>query len=144
MSSNQSGPILQTAPAYSSSGGNGVSPPFFFSRSGNNPVGTFLKVGDVISSETGQLIVGTNIATKIVISNYNLTSSVTRLQFQERTSRTTWSDLTGLYIDMPIGEYRWEVTPIGLVLPTNVEVNCYIHSGSNLNDTVAGLYVVPA
>jgi len=143
MVQNLGGPIYQTSPVYNSTGGNGVVPPFFFSRGGSNPVGTYLKTGDVITSETGQIIVGSNTAVKIVVSNYNLLSNTTRIQFVERTTRTTWSEITALYIDIPSGNYKYQLEGLSIALPENVELGCYIKSGSNMNDTIVGLFAIP-
>lgn len=122
----------------------GVTPPFLFSRGGNLPTGTWFKIGDVVSSQTGQPIAGNNKIVKISLTNYNTVLNTTRVQIARRTSRTTWEDVSGAYIDILANGYKADRSGMSVVLPTNAELGAYVDTGSALKDAVMEVYLIPA
>jgi len=126
-------------------GGTGVTPPFLFSKSGGTAVGAYLYVGQVVSSVTGQLIVGTNQMVKITASNGNTLGSNTVIQFQRRTGVSSFTDIVGASITIPSGSYSAHAelaTPVAL--GPDWEIACYNKSGSSLNNPIVLMYVEPA
>ena len=143
MSTNQSGPIFQTKSPFDATGGSGVVPPFFFTRGGTNPTGTYLKVGDVVTSDTGQSIPGLNYIVKLVAALSDTVATTTRIQFTRRTGVSSWADITNGYIDIPAGEYTATRTGIVIAIGPDAEVGCYIKSGSSCRNPIVGIFVVP-
>lgn len=123
--------------------GDGVTPPFVFSKDGNTTVGTYLRTGSVQTSRTGQIIKGNNYAVEIHISHQSNAGSTTRVQFQRRTAVGTRSDITDFYIDLPSGQYRGVRSGIQIPVGPDEELCCYVKSGSTLHDPVAIVYFVP-
>jgi hypothetical protein len=125
------------------SASNGVTPPFFMSKAGNAAVGTYLRVGEAVSSNTGMTIVGDNSINKLVISNGNNVASNTVVQIQRRTAVNTFSDITGASITIPAGTYKASLDGLSITLNTDEEISAYVKSGSTLSNAVFGIYIVP-
>lgn len=124
-------------------GGSGVTPPFVFSKSGNATVGTYLRTGEAVGSKTGQLIKGLNYIVEVNASNGANAGSTTRIQFQRRTAVSTFSDITGAFVDIPSGTYKGQNTGLSISLGPDEEVSCYVKSGSTLSDPVVTLFLSP-
>lgn len=126
-------------------GGSGVTPPFIFSKSGGTSVGSYLYVGQVVTSKAGQEILGTNKIVKVGVSNAVNVTANTTVQFRRRTGLTTFVDIPGAAAVVPNGAYKSETVfsapvPIG----PDWELACYNKSGASLSDAIVILYVVPA
>lgn len=124
-------------------GGSGVTPPFVFSKAGNATLGTYLRTGEAIGSVTGQLIKGMNNIVEVNVSNGNAVGSTTRLQLQRRTARTTFTDITGAFVDIPSGNYKGKNTGLSISLGPDDEVCVYVKSGSTLDNPIVTLFVSP-
>jgi hypothetical protein len=128
-------------------GGSGVVPPFTFSKDGNCTVGTAIRTGIVPSygsGSSGQPIAGSNVAVKLSATNANNLGSTTRIQFARRTGLSTWSDIAGLYINIPAGSYGAHAIGLTALVGPDWEVGCYNKSGASLSNVVVVLYMVPA
>jgi hypothetical protein len=119
----------------------GVVPPFVFSKDGGTGVGTYLRTGAVQTDRTGQPIKGTNFAVEIRASNLNNVANTTRIQFTRRTGRTTRTDITDLYVDIPAGTYFGSRTSISILVGPDWEIGCYNKSGSSVSDVVVIIYL---
>lgn len=133
---------FELKPAGSASGG--VTPPFFFSKSGNAAAGTYLRTGESVSNVTGQTVVGENTITKIVISNGNAVAVNTVIQLQKRTGLSTFIDILGASITITAGNYKASLDGLSISLATDEEISAYVKSGSTLSNPVLGVYIVPA
>jgi hypothetical protein len=142
MGQNLGGPIYQTAPTYVG-GGSGVTPPFTFAKDGNCTVGTDLRTGVVPSRTAGQTIKGSNFIVQIEATSQNNVASTTRVQFSRRTAVSTWSDISGAYVDIPAGSYSGQNTGLAIAVGPDEEVGCYNKSGSTLNNVVVNIYLIP-
>lgn len=120
----------------------GVTPGFVFSKDGTCGVGTYLRIGSVISSDSGHPIIGKNKITRIRATNVNAVASNTVIQFQERTARLTRSDIAGASITIPSGAYNASVD-IDVSLPVDVELCCYNKSGATLSNVVVNVFLFP-
>lgn len=126
-------------------GGSGVTPPFIFSKSGGTAVGSYLYVGQVVTSKTGQDILGTNKLVKIGVSNASNLASNTVVQFQRRTGLATFVDIAGAAATVPSGSYKSStILSSPVAIGPDWEISCYNKSGSSLSDPIVILYVVPA
>jgi hypothetical protein len=122
----------------------GVTPGFIFSKDGSCGVGTYLRIGSVVTSDAGHPIIGKNRLITIRISAQSNVGSNTTVQIQKRTARTTRTDIAGASITIPSGNYTASVTfdpPI--VLPDNVELCAYNKSGSTLSNAVMNVFLYP-
>ena len=119
----------------------GVVPPFVFSKDGGTSVGTYLRTGSVQTDRTGQPIKGSNFAVEIRASNLTQVGTTTRIQFTRRTGRTTRTDITGLYVDIPAGTYFGSRTSISIPIGPDWEIGCYVKSGVSLSDPVCIIYL---
>lgn len=135
---------FELQPSGGAGGGSGVTPPFFFSKSGNASVGTYLRVGESVTSNTGMTIVGTNKIVKIVASNGSNVGSNTVVQIQKRTAVNTFVDLAGASITIPSGSYTATISSLSITLGLNEELSAYVKSGSTLDNPIVGVYVIPA
>lgn len=126
-------------------GGNGVTPPFFFSRSGSTlAAGTYFFTGNVSTSSTGQLIAGSNKIIKIAVStSANITGSPCLVQFQRRTAVATFVDIAGASISIPVGTYSATSTGLALLIGPDWELSCYFKSGGSPSNPVVGIYLIP-
>lgn len=134
---------FELQPAGGSGGGSGVTPPFFFSKAGNATVGTYLRVGEAVSSNTGMTIVGTNQIVKLVISNGSAVGSNTVIQIQKRTGLATFTDISGAAITITSGNYKASSSGLSISLGTDEEISAYVKSGSTITNPVFGVYVTP-
>ena len=125
--------------------GSGVTPPFFFSRSGATlAIGTYFFTGNVATNSTGQLIAGTNTIIKIAAStSANITGTPCVIQFQRRTAVATFSDITGGSISIPVGTFKATAT-VAIPVGPDIEISCYFKSGGSPSNPVVGIYLVPA
>jgi hypothetical protein len=119
----------------------GVVPPFVFSKDGGTSVGTFLRTGAVQTDRTGQPIIGSNYAIEIQATNLNQVANNTVIQFTRRTGRTTRTDITGLTVTIPAGNYKGIRSGISIPIGPDWEVGCYNKSGSSLSNVVVVLYL---
>jgi hypothetical protein len=126
-------------------GGTGVTPPFLFSKSGGCAVGAYLYVGQVVSSKTGQVIIGSNNIVKLTASNSGNLASNTVIQLQRRTGVSTFTDIVGASVTIPSGQYNAHVqlSPI-IAIGADWEISCYNKSGSSLGDPIILVYAEPA
>lgn len=132
---------FELLPAGSASGG--VTPPFFFSKSGNAAVGTSLRTGESVSNVTGQTIRKDSKLIEIYISNGNAVSSNTVVQMTRRTGVSTFADIVGASVTIPSGNYKASSGTLSILLNTDEEIGAYVKSGSTLNNPVVGAYIVP-
>lgn len=128
---------------FGAGGGSGVTPPFFFSRGGTSGPGTYLSIGEVVTSNAGQLFPGKNTLNKMTITARQSVSSTTRIQLQRRTGETTFSDITNAYVDLPSGQFKASRSNIGVDLNEDEEVAAYVKSGDNLKDVILGTFPTP-
>jgi hypothetical protein len=125
-------------------GGSGVTPPFVFSKSGGTAVGSYLYVGQAVTSKTGQEIVGTNRIVKVGVSNSANVAANTKIQFQRRTALSTFVDIAGAEATIPSGSFRTTATlPSPVSIGPDWEISCYNKSGSTLSDPIVVLYLIP-
>lgn len=124
-------------------GGTGVTPPFTFSKAGNAGPGTYLRTGEAVTSSTGQPIKGLNYLVEMRCTNGSNVGAVTRVQLQRRTAVSTFVDITGAFVDIPIGQFQGESTGLSIVIGPEWEVSAYVVSGSTLNNPVLIFYLVP-
>lgn len=122
----------------------GVTPGFIFSKDGSCGVGTYLRIGSVVSSNSGHPIIGKNKIVKIRISAQSNVASNTTVQIQARTASTTRSDIAGATITIPAGNYTAtaEFEP-AITLPEDVELCAYNKSGSTLSNAVMNVFLFP-
>lgn len=134
---------FELQPAGGAGGGSGVTPPFFFSKAGSAGAGTYLRVGEAVSSNTGMTIVGANTIVKLVVSNGSAVGSNTVIQIQKRTAVNTFVDIASASITILTGAYSATSSGLSIALGTNEELSAYVKSGSSLDNPVFGVYVVP-
>jgi len=141
-----SGATEWTQVGYGVGGGSGVTPPFFFTRAGSLNPGSYLQVGSVVSSNTGQLIPGTNKITKITVSlSGNVTNTEVVFQVQRRTGVATFTDIPGAEITIPVGSYS-ATAILSIDLNHDEEISVYYKTGaanSAAANAVVGIFVVP-
>ena len=124
-------------------GGSGVTPPFVMSKSGNATVGTYLRVGESVSSNTGQLIKGVNYLIEMSVSNGSNVASNTVLQVQRRTGVNTFVDLAGASVTIPAGSYKATNTGLTISIGPDEEISAYVKSGSTLDNPILMIYCTP-
>lgn len=123
----------------------GVTPPFIFSKSGGVGVGAYLKTGEVLTSNTGQFIKGSNFIVEIKASTSALqvNPSGCNFQFQRRTGLNTFVDIVGAVVNIPSGAYQG--TNTGLAVPEGAdwELACYNAGPGSATDAVAVMFLIP-
>jgi hypothetical protein len=124
---------------------NGVSPGFIFSKSGGSGVGAYLKTGEVLTSNTGQLIRGLNYITQINAStSANQTNAGgATLQLQRRTGLNTFVDIAGATVNIPNGSFSATHTGLSISIGSDWEISCYNTGPGNVSDCVVTLFVTP-
>jgi hypothetical protein len=137
------GEIIREFPAPTSANTSpGVTPGFIFSKDGSCGVGTYLRIGSVISSSSGHPIIGKNKIVKIRVSVSSEVGSNTTIQIQARTAVATRSDIAGASIVIPAGQYTATAT-MDVALPDNVELCAYNKSGSTVSNIVMNVFLYP-
>ena len=123
----------------------GVSPGFIFSKSGGSGVGAYLKTGEVLTSNTGQLIRGLNYITQInASSSVNQTNANgAKLQLQRRTGLNTFVDISGAFVIIPNGNFSAVNSGLNISIGTDWEISCYNAGPGNVSDCVVTLFVAP-
>ena len=121
----------------------GVVPPFIFSKSGGTGTGAYLKVGEVLTSKAGHPVIGNNYIASIYATNSTTVGSVTRVQIQKRTGVSTFTDISGAYVDIASGQYKSTNTGLKIAIGADEELSCYNKSGDNLVDPVVAVYIYP-
>jgi hypothetical protein len=120
----------------------GVTPGFVFSKDGNTGVGTYLRIGSVVTSDSGHPIIGKNILVRMRATVKNAVATSTVIQLQQRTAVDTRSDIAGAAITIPAGQYKASVT-LAVTLPEDVELCAYNKSGSTLSNVVVNVFLFP-
>lgn len=120
----------------------GVTPGFVFSKDGSCGVGTYLRIGSVITSDSGHPIIGKNKIVKIRITAATNVANATTVQIQQRTAVGTRSDIAGALIVIPAGTYKAS-TNLNVSLPVDVELCAYNKSGSTLSNAVMNVFLYP-
>jgi hypothetical protein len=120
----------------------GVTPGFVFSKDGNLTVGTYMRIGEVITSSSGHPIIGKNKLVRIRVTCAANAGSNTVLQLQSRTAVATRVDIAGASITIPAGSYRASAD-FDIALGTDVELCAYNKSGSTLSNAVMNVFLFP-
>jgi hypothetical protein len=120
----------------------GVTPGFVFSKDGNTGVGTYLRIGSVVTSDAGHPIIGKNILVRMRATVKNTIGTDTVIQLQERTAVNTRTDIAGAAITIPAGQYKASVT-LDVPLPEDVELCAYNKSGATLSNVVVNVFLFP-
>lgn len=131
-------------PAIPGSVTNGVLPPFIFSKAGNAGTGTYLRTGEAITSNTGQIIKGSNTISQISVSNGSNVATTTRVQLQRRTGVNTFVDVASGFVDITSGTYSGTVSGLSVAWGPDWEMSAYVKSGSTLDNPVLVVYLLPA
>jgi hypothetical protein len=124
-------------------GGTGVTPPFVFSKDGQVNVGAFLRTGSVPTNLSGQLIKGSNYIVAIEVTGETNASVDTRIQFFQRTGRTSRVNISGAYCDVLSGQYKGSRSGLMIPMGPDWEIGCYNLSGGQLNNVVVTLFLIP-
>jgi hypothetical protein len=127
-------------------GGGGVTPFYQYSRAGTLlTAGTYLNVGTISSGVVGQLVTGTNKIVRIAITTSAAVGTAPAVfQIQRRTGVTTFSDIAGANISIPVSSYKANLllsTPVSL--NADEEISAYIKSGSPSNPLLL-IFVTPS
>lgn len=123
----------------------GVTPGFLFSKDGTCTVGTYLRIGAVITSDAGHPIIGTNTLVTMRVTCQSNVANATTIQLQQRTAVGTRTDIAGAAITIPAGNYTASVTfATPIALPNNVELCAYNKAGSTLSNTVLNVFLFPS
>jgi len=120
----------------------GVTPGFLFSKDGSCGVGTYLRIGSVITSDAGHPIIGKNKLVRIRITCASNVGSNTVVQIQKRTAVGTRSDIAGASITILAGTYSASAT-FDIALGTDPELCAYNKSGSSLSNPVMNVFLFP-
>jgi hypothetical protein len=120
----------------------GVTPGFVFSKDGNTGVGTYLRIGSVVTSDAGHPIIGKNKLVRMRATVKNVIGTATVIQLQERTDVNTRSDIAGAAITIPSGEYKASAD-FDIILPEDVELCAYNKSGTTLSNVVVNVFLFP-
>lgn len=120
-------------------GPNGGGPLYFTSAGAMNP-GDVFKIGLISTDKTGQPIKGVNKLKSLSCSNeINVVTSDAQVQLRERTGLSTWANLAGTILTIPIGSFRANAE-FDVTLPTDVELGAIMVDASgqlrNVNLTV--------
>ena len=122
--------------------GPGVSPGFLFSAQGNLNAGAYLAIGTVVSSNTGQPIIGSNKLVRMRVSTQENVGSLVEFQMSYRTGASTRADIVGALISIATGNYQ-ATMDYNIELPDNVELCCYIKTGSCKNPALV-VFLLPS
>lgn len=120
----------------------GVTPGFVFTKDGNLTVGTYLRIGTVITSDAGHPIIGKNKLVRIRVTCATNAGSNTVIQIQKRTALGTRTDVAGAAITIPAGTYQASAE-YDIALGTDVELCAYNKSGSTLSNVVMNVFLYP-
>jgi hypothetical protein len=120
----------------------GVTPGFVFTKEGNCTVGTYLRIGSVITSDSGHPIIGKNKLVRIRVTCGANVGSNTVIQIQSRTAVGTRADIAGASITIPAGTYKASAS-FDIALGTDVELCAYNKSGSTLQNVVMNVFLFP-
>jgi len=120
----------------------GVTPPFIFSFAGGANIGTYLRSGSVPTSDTGQVLKGTNRIVEIHVSSKAVVASNSTIQFQRRSAVSTRSDISGAFVTLPTGQYKGSSGPLNIIIGPDWEMACYTSLGS-FSSPVVVLYLEP-
>lgn len=120
----------------------GVTPGFLFSKDGNTTVGSYLRIGSVISSNAGQPVIGKNRLVKMRVTCQSNAGSNCTFRLRRRTGVSTFVDITGSDIVIPAGSYNASAD-YDLALPEDVELAAYLVSGSTLSNVVLNVFLYP-
>lgn len=120
----------------------GVTPGFVFTKDGNCTVGSYLRIGSVISNTSGMPIFGRNFiqAYKITVQSAPSTSCTFRLAV--RTGPSSWMTLNDFAMTLAAGQYATSQTTF-YVLPEDCELGVLLQSGVTLNNVVLNLFLQP-
>jgi len=120
----------------------GVTPGFVFSKDGTTSVGTYLRIGSVVTSDSGHPIIGKNKLVRMRATVKTQVGTATVIQLQERTGVNTRSDIVGASITIPSGQYKASAD-FDIVLPEDVELCAYNKSGATLSNVVVNVFLFP-
>ena len=120
----------------------GVTPGFVFAKDGNCTVGTYLRIGAVITSDAGHPIIGKNKLVRIRITAASVVGTATVFQIQKRTAVSTRTDVAGASITIPAGQYSASET-FDIALGTDPELCAYNKSGSTAANVVMNVFLYP-
>ncbi len=134
--------IKKNPPSVSANISPGVTPGFVFAKDGNCTVGSYLRIGAVITSDAGHPIIGKNKLVRIRITAASAVGSNTVVQIQRRTAVGTRSDIAGASITIPAGQYSASAT-FDIALGTDPELCAYNKSGSTLQNVVMNVFLFP-
>jgi hypothetical protein len=120
----------------------GVTPGFVFSKDGNTTIGTYLRIGSVVTSDAGHPIIGKNKLVRMRATVKTAIGTATVIQLQERTAVNTRSDIAGASITIPSGGYIASAD-FDIILPEDVELCAYNKSGTTLSNVVVNVFLFP-
>lgn len=148
MSSSQSGPIHQTAPAFGPGGGNGVTPAFTLSRQNFVSQGDYLLAGDVPTSITGLPIKGINTIVDIDITNGTSVDMDNTFQLSSRTGLASFVDIPGATVTLTTGNFEATAAFLTIDIGPDEEVSAYLKTGQTAGvgrcrDVVLSIYCIP-
>ena len=125
----------------------GVTPPFIFSKDGAVGVGTYLRVGNVVSSQGGYIIRGNNTIVGLTLTTSQVYNVTTVVKIQRRTGVATFVDIAGCTVSITGNNIMYSntvtfATPIAI--GPDWELCAVNASGTTLQNAVLCLYVQPA
>ncbi len=120
----------------------GVTPGFVFTKDGNCTVGTYLRIGSVITSDAGHPIIGKNKLVRIRITAASAVGTNTVFQIQKRTAVSTRTDVAGASITILAGQYSASAS-FDIALGTDPELCAYNKSGSTASNVVMNVFLFP-
>lgn len=109
---------------------------FVMSKSGATPVSTYLRIHEVPTSQTGQILLGSPLLTGFVVSTTQVVAHDTRVQLQRRTGQATFADIPNAYVDILAGNYKGQRTGLGIQIGPDDEISAYVSSGDTLSNPV--------
>lgn len=118
-----------------------ITPRCAFTKVGNLTVGTYLRIGEVISSTSGLTLRGSNKIVGIYVTAGTAATATSRIQLQRRTSVNTFVDITDAYVDVLLNEYKGKNDPISITLLANEELSCYLKSGATMTNVVVSVFL---
>lgn len=109
---------------------------FVMTKSGAAPTSTYLRVHDIPTSQTGQIISGSPLLVGLLVSNTITVAHDTRVQLQRRTGQASFEDIAGAYVDILASNYKGSSGLLNIALGVDEEIAAYISSGDSLSNPV--------
>lgn len=110
-----------------------------FNKDGSTTAGTYLRIGAVVTSNTGFYLPEDGVITYIVASS-SATANSSIITLMNRTGVSTRVGIAGAALTMPNGSYQVKGTysiPVG----AGSEISCYLSSGAARSNLIVTVFI---